>query len=77
MNDIFQPRAVSCNVMSQTDVTSPNVNSEYFGISSLHVAPWDIFWSVNIETISDENCLFFWSKYLNHFSIKITHKDLI
>ena len=35
MNDIFQPRAVSYNLRSQIDFTRPNVNSEYFGISSL------------------------------------------
>ena len=35
MNDIFKPRAVSYNLRSQTDFTTPNVNSEHFGISSL------------------------------------------
>ena len=35
MNDIFQPRAVSHNLRSQIDFTRSNVNSEYFGISSL------------------------------------------
>ena len=35
MNDIFQPRAVSCNLRSQIEFTRPNVNSEHFGISSL------------------------------------------
>ena len=35
MNDIFQPRAVSCNLRSQVDFTGPNVNFEHFGISCL------------------------------------------
>ena len=35
INDIFQPRAVSCNLRSQIDYTRPNVNSEHFEISSL------------------------------------------
>ena len=35
MSDIFQPRAVNCNLRSQNDFTRPNVNSEHFEISSL------------------------------------------
>ena len=45
MNDIFQPRAVRCNLRSQIDFTRPNVNSEHFGIRSLrHMAAkvWDM-----------------------------------
>ena len=45
MNDIFQPRAGSSKLRSQTDFTRPNVNSEHFGISSLRYMAakvWDI-----------------------------------
>ena len=45
MNDIFQPRAASYNLRSQTDFTRPNVNSEYFGISSpryMTAEAWDM-----------------------------------
>ena len=45
MNDIFQPRAVSYNLRSQTDFTWPNVGSEYFGINYLrYIAAklWDV-----------------------------------
>ena len=35
MKDIFQLRALSYSLRSQTDFTRPNINSDYFGISSL------------------------------------------
>ena len=42
---IMNPRAVRYNLRSQVDFTWPNVNSEYFGISSLRYMAakvWDI-----------------------------------
>ena len=39
-----------------------------------HLAPWDKFWSEGIEKFFHKNCLIFWSKYLNQFSIKIIHR---
>ena len=41
---------------------------------SKHLAPWDKFWSEGIENFFHKNCLIFWSKYLNQFSIKIIHR---
>ena len=45
MNDIFQLRAVSYSLRSQTDLARPNVNSKHFGISSLRYMAakvWDM-----------------------------------
>ena len=58
MNDIFQPRAVRYNLRSQIDFTRPNVNSEYFGISSLRymaakVVPNDMKNINEIETFEN------------------------
>ena len=56
MNDIFQPRAVSYNLSSQIDFTSPNVNSEHFGISSLRYMAakvWDMKNVNDIETFKN------------------------
>ena len=39
-----------------------------------YIVTWVIFWS---ETFLDKNCLIFWSKKLNQFTIEIMHKDLI
>ena len=42
-----------------------------------HFAPLAHILVWGTETFLDKNCLIFWSKYLNQFSIKIIHKDLI
>ena len=45
MNDVFQPRAASYKLRSQTNFTRLNVNSEHFGISFLRYMAakvWDM-----------------------------------
>ena len=52
------------------------VGSIQYGVLK-HFASWEHISSVCIEKFFDKNCLIFWSKNLNQFSIKIMHKDLI
>ena len=55
MNDIFRPRAVSCNLMSQIDFSCPNVNYEHFGISSLRYIATKVWDKVpnDIKNVND------------------------